>query len=452
MDFDFSGVGFEPVKPEGKLNLKVIAVIGRSLFGIAEAQEDPNSKKLHHKILIVGGGSGGIATAAQLKKRLSSPDIAIVEPSDKHYYQPLWTLVGGGIFDKTDSERSESSVIPKGTTWIKDAVTEFHPNENFILTKQGKKISYDYMVVATGVDIYWDKIKGLKESIGKNGVSTNYAYEFVDLTWKFIQSFRGGVGLFTFPDTPIKCGGAPMKIMWLFEDYCRRQGIRDKSQIIYALPGTTMFGVKKYSDALDEMRKQKGVDVKYKHTLVEIRGDKKEAVFKDGDGKEVAVKYDFLHVSPPMGTHAFLRNSPLVAANGYVDVDKFTLQHNKYKNVFSLGDCANLPTSKTVAALTSQTPVMVSNMLSVMNNKTPTSKYNGYTSCPIVTSYKDLMLAEFLYDGVPKETFPVDQAVPRRFFMFLKTRVFPRAYWDLFLTGNWYGPNLFWPPKETKQQ
>jgi sulfide:quinone oxidoreductase len=450
MDFDFSGVGFEPIKAEGTLNLKVIGVIGRSFFGIAEAEENPAIKQAHHKILIVGGGSGGIAVAAQLKKKLSSPDIAIVEPSDKHYYQPLWTLVGGGIFDKKDSERSESSVIPKGTSWIKDAVTEFHPTENFILTKDGKKISYDYMVVATGVELNWDKIKGLKDAMGKNGVCTNYSYQFVDATWKFFQSFRGGVGIFTSPDTPVKCGGAPMKIMWLFEDYCRRQGIRDKSTIIYALPAPSMFGVKKYSDALDKMRQEKGVEAKFKHTLVEVKGDQKQAIFKDGDGKEVALKYDFLHVTPPMGTHAFLRNSPLAAANGYVDVDKFTLQHNKFKNVFSLGDCANLPTSKTVAALTSQTPTVVSNLVSVINKKEPTAKYNGYTSCPIVTSYKDLMLAEFLYDSVPKETFPVDQSKPRWSFMFMKKYVFPRAYWDLFLTGNWYGPNLFWPPKENK--
>jgi NADPH-dependent 2,4-dienoyl-CoA reductase/sulfur reductase-like enzyme len=382
-------------------------------------------KENYHKILIVGGGSGGISVAAQLNKRLpkNDKDIAIIEPKTKHYYQPLWTMVGAGIFPKEKSEREEASVIPKGTLWIKDAVSTFEPEKNYVITKGGEKIKYDYMVVATGIELDLNKIKGLKEAIGKDGVCTNYSYDYVGKTWEFLKNFKGGNMIFTYPDTPIKCGGAPQKIMWLSEDYLRRYGMRDNAQIFFVTPATSMFPVKKYAESLEKLAKEKDINIQFKNTLVEIRSNTKEAVFKNADGEEKIIKYDFIHVTPPMGTSMELKRSPIVNSAGYVDVDKYTLQHNKYKNIFSLGDCANLPTSKTIAALTQQAPVVVANLLSQMKGEPLKAKYDGYTACPIITSYNSVLLAEFMYDLVPKETFSfiLDHNKPSFFFLFFKT-------------------------------
>jgi sulfide:quinone oxidoreductase len=400
--------------------------------------------------VIVGGGSAGIAVAAQLRRRLPKQDrdIAIVEPKDVHYYQPLWTLVGGGLARKENSARPEQSVIPRGARWVRSAVRSFHPESNELETKDGNRIKYEYLVVATGVELDLDKIKGLRAAIGKEGVTTNYSYDYVDKTFEFMSATKRGNAIFTFPDTPVKCGGAPQKIMYLADDFWRKHNVRDDIKITYAIPSAAMFAVKKYSDTLDQLVVEKGIETKFKHTLVEVRSNTKEAVFKDGEGKEVVMKYDFLHVTPPMGPSGVIKNSPLAAANGFVDVDKHTLQHVKYPNVFSLGDCANLPTSKTIAAITQQAPTVVSNLLAATKNQPPVAKYNGYTSCPITVGNKKLVLAEFGYDNVIMETFPFDQAKPRFSMYFLKKYVFPASYWNLFLRGWWFGPSTIFYPKQ----
>lgn len=418
------------------------------VFSQVYADSVSDKKDLHHSVVIVGGGAGGLAVAAQLKRKEKDLDIAIIEPSKKHYYQPLWTLVGAGIFKKEESERDESQFIPKGTKWMQTQVTKFSPTENKLTTGDGKTISYDYLVIATGVENWWDKLPGSKAAVGKNNVSSNYSYEHVDKTWEFGKNLKQGQAIFTVPDTPVKCGGAPQKVMWLFDDYWRKQGVRDKIEITFVLPQPTMFSVKKYSDTLDRLRKERNISAKFQHSVLEIKGDKNEIVLKNNTNGEISsMRYDFLHVVPPMGPSQVIRESGMTAPNGYIDVDKHTLQHTKFSNVFSLGDVANLPTSKTVAALTQQAPTVVCNLRSVMKKEAPTAKYNGYTSCPITLGNGKLLLAEFAYDGEVKETFKaMDQAVPRSSLYYLKTKVFPQAYWSLYLRGYWYGPNLFWSP------
>eukprot|EP01132_Coremiostelium_polycephalum_P007593 gene7593-9337_t len=388
------------------------------------------------KIVIVGGGTGGLSVGAQLQKSFKEKgDIVIIEPSDKHYYQPLWTLVGGGIFTKDKSVRDEKDYIPKGTSWEKDSVVEFKPKDNKVITKDGKSIEYDYLVVATGLTIYWEKVKGLKETLGKNGVTSNYSFESVDKTFEFIKNLKSGVAIFTFPNTGIKCGGAPQKIMWLADDYFRKHGVRDSINIQFNTAGVSMFAVKKYSDALDLLAKERGVTQNFKHNLIEIKGDSKEAVFETPEGKKV-VKYDMIHVTPPMGPSDVIKNSPLAdPATGFVNVNKETLQHVEYKNVFALGDCTNLPTSKTAAAITKQAPCLVANLISHKNGDTMEAKYDGYTSCPITTSYSKLILAEFKYGNEVDETFPLDQSKERYAPMLMKKYLFPFAYWNFLTRG-----------------
>ncbi len=390
----------------------------------------------HHQVVIVGGGTGGITVAAQLARQVSGLDIAIIEPSEKHYYQPLWTLVGGGVYPKEVTERNEADYIPANTKWIRDAVTEFYPDENYVMTRGGVKVSYDYLVVAPGIQIDWDQVKGLKESIGKDGVCSNYAYEYVDKTWEFIKNFKGGHAVFTQPNTPIKCGGAPQKIVYLAEDYFRKSGVRDKTKITFALNTDSIFGVKKYADTLNKVLERKKIETMYKHNLIEVRPDSKEAVFENLDtGEEVAVKYDLLHVTPPMSSPDFIKESPLADQGGWVDVDQHTLQHKKYDNVFSLGDASNLPTSKTGAAIRKQAPVLVKNLIAVMNGSPASAKYDGYTSCPLVTGYNSLVLAEFDYDKNPQETFPFDQSKERYSMYLLKKYLLPLFYWKGMLKG-----------------
>ncbi|MCI0182085.1 NAD(P)/FAD-dependent oxidoreductase [Sulfoacidibacillus ferrooxidans] len=396
------------------------------------------AQDMHYTVVIVGGGSGGISVASRLVRAAKSlrDHVVVIDPSDKHYYQPLWTLVGGGAAQKQATERDEASVIPDGVKWMQDAVTEFTPDANYLTTKSGTKVHYDYLVVAPGIQIDWDKIKGLKEAIGKDGVCSNYSYDYVDSTWESIRNFKGGRAIFSYPNTAIKCGGAPQKIMYLAEEHFAKAGVRDATEVVFASAGGSIFSVKKYADALDKVIERKGIKTAYKRNLVEIRADKKEAVFENMDTKQQEVmKYDMIHVVPPMSSPDFIKKSPLADANGWVDVDKFTLQHKKYPNVFGLGDASNLPTSKTGAAIRKQAPTVEKNLLSLMHDQALLKKYNGYTSCPLVTGYGSLILAEFDYDLNPMETFPFDQGVERFSMYLLKKELLPVVYWDGMLKG-----------------
>ncbi|HEY8503484.1 MAG TPA: FAD/NAD(P)-binding oxidoreductase [Gemmataceae bacterium] len=388
------------------------------------------------QILIVGGGTGGITAAAQLRRAERSLDIAVVEPSEKHYYQPIWTLVGAGVFGKEVSERREKDYIPPGVTWYRDAVTEFRPEENALLTRDGRRIAYDYLIVAAGIQINWDQVKGLKENIGRNGVCSNYSFETVDSTWECVRNFKEGNALFTVPNTPVKCGGAPQKIMYLADDYFRRAGVRDRARVIYASPGKGIFAVEKYAAVLNKVVERKGIETMYRHNLVEVRGEQREAVFENLDTHEqVTLPYAMIHVTPPQGPPDFIKHSPLADAAGWVEVDKYSLRHVRYPNVFSLGDASSLPTSKTGAAIRKQAPVLVKNLLAVMKGKPPEARYDGYTSCPLVTGYGKLVLAEFDYDLKPAETFPFNQAKERRSMYLLKKYVLPFMYWHGMLRG-----------------
>lgn len=390
----------------------------------------------HHRVLIVGGGTAGITVAARLRRADKHLDIAIIEPSEKHYYQPLWTLVGAGVFPKEASQRPEADHIPKGVAWLRDAVTEFLPAENAVRTRAGKMITYDFLVVAPGIQINWNQVKGLEEAIGKGGVCSNYSYQYVDYTWDCIREFKGGNALFTMPSTAVKCGGAPQKIMYLAEDYFRRSGIRERCRVIFASASPKVFSVPKYAASLNKVLARTGIETRFRHNLVELRPDTREAVFENLDTHQtVTLSYDMIHVTPPQSAPDFVRNSPLANESGWVEVDKYTLRHVRFPNVFSLGDASSLPTSKTGAAIRKQAPVLVANLLTVMHGAEPVAKYDGYTSCPLVTGYGKLILAEFDYDLNPKETFPFDQSKERWSMWLLKKYALPRIYWHGMLRG-----------------
>ncbi len=403
----------------------------------ASSPSDTNDKVIHHDIVVVGGGTAGITVAAQLTKGwFNNIDVAIIDPSDNHYYQPAWTLVGGGTFRKVATRRDQASVIPPKAKWIQDAVTEFDPKHNRVCTRDGRVIEYDYLIVGAGIQINWDGIKGLKENIGQHGICSNYSFETVSSTWENVRNFKGGTAIFTQPAGAIKCGGAPQKICYLAEDYFRKHGVRDDSRVIFASAGASIFSVEKYKKVLTGVVKRKGIETMFRHNLIAVSPDTKEAIFEHMDtGEEVAVHYDMIHVTPPMGPPAFIANSPLADAEGWVDVDKYTLQHIRYPNVFGLGDSSSLPTSKTGAAIRKQAPTLVKNLRALIAGKPLAAKYNGYTSCPVVTGYGSLVLAEFDYDGNPAESFPFDQAKERWSMWLLKKYGLPVLYWSGMLKG-----------------
>jgi len=397
----------------------------------------------HHQVLIVGGGAAGITAAAQLKRARNGLEIAILEPAKEHYYQPGWTLVGGGVSSLDETRRAERDVIPSGVTWIEDAAAGFDPDRNQLTTTGGQSISYDVLIVATGITLAWDRIKGLAEALGKGGVCSNYSKDFAPYTWEAIQAFKGGNAVFTCAPMPIKCPGAPQKIAYMAADVFKRKRLAHK--VIYATATPGIFGIPVYAAPLKAVVARKGIDARFNHVLTEVRPESKEAVFtvKENDSeRQEVIAYELLHVTPPMAPPAVVASSPLANATGFVEVDQYSLQHVRYPNVFSIGDSAGMPNSKTAAAVRGQAPVLVANLLAHLDAQPLAAAYDGYSSCPLITGYGKVIMAEFNYKAEPTPSFPLDPTKERWSMWFVKRKILPSIYWNRMLTGAQHERNL----------
>ncbi len=395
-----------------------------------------SSEVQEFSIVIIGGGAAGITAAALLRRQAPQLRIAIVDAAKTHDYQPAWTLVGAGEFDVAATRRAMSAVVPAGVQLISERVAAFEPATNRVLLANGSSLGYEQLIVAAGLQINWNAIEGLGETLGRNGVCSNYSYDSAPYTWQCIQDLAKGRALFTQPPMPIKCPGAPQKIMYMAADHFKRQGRAVNLGFFNA--GPAIFGVPFYAKALMEVAKHYGISTQFGHNLVAINGAAHEAVFEttvEGVKTRHTEKYNLLHVTPPQSAPDFIKASPLADTAGFVAVNKSTLQSTLFPNVFALGDCAGTPNSKTAAAVRAQAPILVANLLAQRAGKALAGQYDGYASCPLTTSIGKIMLAEFGYDGVVMPSFAADPRIPTRRYWHLKKRYMPWLYWNQMLTG-----------------
>ena len=410
---------------------------------IANGGKTPsNQADVSHDIVIVGGGAAGIAVAASLLARSPLLDIAIVDPADAHYYQPGWTMVGGGIFKPSETARTMASVIPTGVNWIKAAVAAFEPESNQIVLEGCRVVKYKYLVVCPGLKLDWQGIEGLTETLGRNGVTSNYRFDLAPYTWELVQKLKTGKALFTQPPMPIKCAGAPQKAMYLSADHWTRQGVLNNIDIQFCNAGAVLFGVADYVPALMEYVKKYHIGLNFGETLVAIDGPARKATFMknlaDGNKEKVVRDFDMIHVVPPQKAPDFVRVSPLADAAGWVDVDPASLRHKTFTNVFALGDATNTTNAKTAAAARKQAPVVAHNLLAAMGELHGEAKYDGYGSCPLTVERGKIVLAEFTYGGKLAPSFPawlIDGTKPSALAWYLKERVLPPIYWEAMLKG-----------------
>ncbi|WP_066456914.1 NAD(P)/FAD-dependent oxidoreductase [Castellaniella caeni] len=390
-----------------------------------------------HTVVIVGAGTAGTTVAARLRKNRHDLDIVVIDPANHHDYQPAWTLVGGGAYRAEDTRRPLHDCLPEGVRHIAQAVSALLPDERLVVLADGSRVAYEYLVVAAGIQINWKAIDGLEEALGKNGVTSNYRYDLASYTWQLVQQFTGGTAIFTQPAGAVKCPGAPQKALYLAADHFRRTGVKADS-LQFRTAGASVFGIPFYAQALDKVMASYDADPHFGSNLVQVRGAERIAVFEtvvDGEKVREEVAYDLLHVVPPQGAPDFIRQSALADANGWLEVDKHTLRHPRYPNVFGLGDCTSTPNSKTAAAIKSQAPVLVSNLLSVLNGAGNVESYDGYAACPLTTSRGKVLLAEFTYGGTITPSLPLDPRVPRRFYWWLKQSFLPWFYWNILIKG-----------------
>ncbi len=398
---------------------------------------------VHHDVVVVGGGAAGIAVTASMLQRDPDLDVAIIDPADVHYYQPGWTLVGGGVFDARTTVRTMAELIPRGAHWIKAAVAAFEPDANAIVLDGCRIVTYKYLVVCPGLKVNWRGIEGLEETLGENGVTSNYRYDLAPYTWHLVQSLKKGRALFTQPPMPIKCAGAPQKALYLSADHWRRTGVLDQIEIEFHNAGAVLFGVKEYVPALMEYIERYKAKLCFNETLVAVDGPARKAWFdcktEAGDTVRREQTFDMIHVVPPQTAPDFVRASPLVDAAGWVDVDQTTLRHKKFANIYSLGDVMNAPNAKTAAAARKQAPTVAQNLLADLGRKVSRGGYDGYGSCPLTVERGKIILAEFGYGGRLLPSFPkalLDGTRPSRLAWLLKEKILPPVYWKAMLRGH----------------
>ncbi len=392
--------------------------------------------------VIVGAGAAGIAVAASLRSRSPDMEIAIIDPADIHYYQPGWTMVGGGIFDAQDTARTMGSLIPKGVHWLKSAVAAFEPKEDVVILDGCRVVKYKRLIVCPGIKLDWHKVEGLVETLGKNGVTSNYRYDLAPYTWELVQNMKRGRAIFTQPPMPIKCAGAPQKAMYLSGDAWFRRGVLNDIDIQFNNAGGVLFGVKDYVPALEEYVKKYGASLNFFHNLVAVDGEAKKAWFDvakpDTPVERVEMEFDMMHVCPPQTAPDFIRVSPLADAAGWVDVDQATLRHKTFENIWSLGDVMNAPNAKTAAAARIQAPIVAENIMADIGGRAPVAQYNGYGSCPLTVERGKIVLAEFGYGGTILPSFPkalIEGTKPSRLAWILKEWMLPPIYWKGMLKG-----------------
>ncbi|HVY16271.1 MAG TPA: FAD/NAD(P)-binding oxidoreductase [Rhodopila sp.] len=395
-----------------------------------------------HDVVIVGGGSAGIATASSLLKRKPGLSIAVIDPAQDHFYQPGWTLVGAGVFRPEVTRRPMAAVMPKEVAWIQKPASGFSPETNEVVLEDGSAVGYRALVVAPGIKLDWDAIPGLSETLGRNNVTSNYRFDLAPYTNHVVRALAGGRALFTQPPMPIKCAGAPQKALYLSCDQWSRAGTLGKTQVEFHNAGAVLFGVAAYVPALMDYVRRYGVDLRFESKLVAVDGPAKVATFEckgaDGTVERVQHPFDMLHAVPPQCAPDFVRSGPLAGAGGWVDVDPATMRHVRYPDIFALGDACSTSNAKTAAAARKQAPVVALNVLAALAGKPPVAEYDGYGSCPLTVERGRIVLAEFGYGGTLQPTFPkfiIDGQKPSRAAWFLKDRMLPWIYWQGMLKG-----------------
>ncbi|KAM3719722.1 Sulfide:quinone oxidoreductase [Dirofilaria immitis] len=362
-----------------------------------------------YKIVIIGGGTGGCSLSHWCHKLVPKGQVAVIDSADEHHYQPGYTFVGGGLCKLQQCIKPMKEVLHPDNAWIKKAAQKINPKENSITLNDGTTISYELLIVAAGLEVRFDLVKNLPEALSDSYVCSIYRADLARKTQECLYAFNKGRAIFTLPNAPIKCSGAAQKICYLADEIFRKRGIREQVHITYNTFLPDVFDVPKYAKALNEIIRKKSIELKLLRNLKSINISEREATFeltgKDNrpTGELEIQKFDFLHVAPPCSAPLVLRNSPeITSANGFLDVNQKSLQHIKFTNIFGIGDCIGSPNKKTAAALYSQMRTLSKNIPRFLEKKPLLETYNCYSSCPVIVSFRHVVLAEFTPEG-PRE-------------------------------------------------
>lgn len=449
--------------------LKGAAAVGVvSLLDVRPAEAAPSATKV--KIVVIGGGAAGLGMASRLRRKLPQSEITVIDPAEKQFYQPGFTLIASGVYKPNQVWHKQSDCMPKGVKWVQKAVVAVDPVANSVTVVGNEKHSYDFLVLTPGLQLNWELVEGLtQKTLGEGNVHSIYDFEGAQKTWVAIQEFvtKGGRGIFTDTYTKHKCGGAPKKICLLTEHLARKRKTRESVTFDYFTGSKQLYDVPFFTPRLVEIYKERNISVTTRSWVTGVDTAAKKAFFKqieivtkevtdpqsnetkaveESTAKTFTEDYDILHLAPPQSAPDFVRQAGLgwtegkLAPESWVMVDKGTLVHKTFPNIVSLGDVAGVPTSKTSAAVRKQVPVALSNLLSLIEGRAPEAIYNGYAACPIITDYGHVLMAEFDYDKKPQISFPLsmfDMSKESRMAWMLKVYALKPLYFYGMIPGYW---------------
>ena len=392
--------------------------------------------KDHYRLIVLGAGAGGITSTAMIlrKKKSLKGNTLIIDPGDYHYYQPGFPLVGSGLVELEQTRKRMVDVIPKGAVWEKSKVTRVDPKKNEVTTADNT-FTYDYLLIALGLELDFDAIEGAKESLGMNGVTTPYVFDYLEYTYQKLKEVNHGNIIISKPKSEIKGAVAAENSLFTMKDF-EEKYTNKNVQVLFRSGRDRLFKVDKYNESLTREMEKQGIDYKLDRELIRVDGRDKFAVFKDlKTGEEEKIPFELLVITPPQRGPTVLKDSQILDNEGWVNVDKNTLRHRDFPWIFGLGDATNLPTTKMAAAVRKQVPIVVQNMLDVMDGRSPSQRYNGDTAAPIATEIGKSILAEYDYEREPKETTFLDQSKSNMFLYQVKKRMIPFMYWNGMMNG-----------------
>ena len=387
---------------------------GAAVTALTIPHESQARTQTRARIVIIGAGAGGTALANRLVRRLDGAQITLIDPRAQHLYQPGLTLVATGLKPADYVTSKTTDWLPHEATLVPEKAAAIDPVAKTVATDSGQVLEYDFLVVAPGLILDHDAIEGFSlDMVGQNGIGALYAGpDYAARTWQAASKFteEGGVGLFTRPETEMKCAGAPLKHTFLIDDITKRSGNGGKIDMHYAAPQTSLFGVPIVSEKVRMLFEDRGIDSHYQHTLKAIDAEARRATFDTPDGP-TEIDYDYIHVIPPQRAPEVIRQSGLSWADkwtdqGWVECDMASLRHLRYPEIWALGDVAGVPKGKTAASVKWQVPVVEDGLVSAIEGTDPTATYNGYTSCPMITRVGRAMLVEFDYNNDLVPSFP----------------------------------------------
>jgi sulfide:quinone oxidoreductase len=387
-----------------------------------------NAPRTNH-VLVVGGGNGGLSVAARLRR--AGADVAVIEPSETHYFKPLFSHIAGGTARPREAARPQSDVFPKDVVWIHDSVTAVDASAHEVQLASGGVVGYDHLVLAPGIRNDWDGIPGLETAIRTPHVASNYEFDLAVKSSRLLRDVREGTVVFVQAQGPASCAGAAQKPMYQACAYWRAKGVLDSIRVVLLVPESSVYGVPEIDEELERKIEEYGIELRTDAPLRSVDADRRVVSF--GAGEELT--YDVLLVEPPQVAPRWIAESGLADADGFVDVDPRTLRSTTHATVWSLGDAAGTWNSKSGGALRKQAKVLAQNLTAVLAGDVPRAMYDGYGVCPFTVSRNTAVFAEFDDQGRLQPTLWRGSYKESRRNWIIDRHVFPKLYWHLILQG-----------------